>query len=62
MSGLIDSITGLAFGESLQWSRRIGNAGLIIVSDNADAVGTMASEAGDTMITEDGNVMVTETT
>lgn len=62
MAGLIDSTTGLCFGESLQWSREIGNAGLTIVSDDADPPGNMTTEAGDTMITEASDTMVTETT
>lgn len=62
MPGLIDSATGLAFGESLQFQREIGGSGLTIVSDNADPIGTMITEAGDAMITEAGDTMVTETT
>lgn len=61
MPGLIVSTTGLAFGESLQWSREIGSAGLIIQSDDIDPIGNMITEAGDTMITEAGDTMVTET-
>ena len=34
MSGLVDSDTGLAFGDSLIWTDAIGGAGLTIVTSN----------------------------
>lgn len=63
MSGLIDTGSrALMFGESLQFQREIGSAGLTVVSDDLDPAGNMITEAGDTMITEAGDTMVTETT
>jgi len=61
MGGLIDSSTGLAFGEGLQFQTPIGGAGLTIQVNTPPPTGSvMITEATDRMITETGDVMITE--
>lgn len=58
MPGLIDTNTGLAFGEGLIWlADGLGGAGLTILAVPPEAMDT---ETGDEMITELGVVMETE--
>lgn len=58
MSGLIDTNTGLVFGESLIWlADGLGGATLIIQAIPPEAMDT---ETGDEMITELGVIMETE--
>ena len=61
MGGLIDTNTGLHFGEGLIWMNPIGGGGLTIVTTGPTPPGNMITEASDNMITEDGNQMITET-
>ena len=61
MSGLVDTDTGLAFGDSLQSQTAIGGAGLTVVVNAPPPTGSiMITEGGDTMITEAGDTMITE--
>ncbi len=62
MLGLIDSTEGLVFGDTLQFQREIGSAGLIIVSDSIVIAGSMVNEAGVLMVNESSVQMVTQTT
>lgn len=62
MPGLIDSSEGLSFGDTLQFQREIGSAGLIIVSDDFVAAGSMITEASVLMVDESSVQMVTQTT
>lgn len=58
MSGLIDTTTGLTFGEGLIWlADGLGGAGFTIQAIPAEAMDT---ETGDEMITELGVIMETE--
>lgn len=60
MPGLTDSITGLQFGEGLQWGTPIGGAGLdIVVSGDVPAT-AMLYEDGTAMLYEDGTYMLYE--
>lgn len=59
MSGLIDTNTGLRFGDGLIWAAPIGGAGLDIVTDPTPN-NAMISEGGVDMITEAGVFMITE--
>lgn len=58
MSGLIDTTTGLTFGEGLIWlADGLGGGGLTILAVPPEA---MDDENGDEMITELGIIMETE--
>ena len=58
MTGLIDTTTGLTFGEGLNWlADGLGGAGLTILAIPSEAMDT---ETGDEMITELGVIMETE--
>lgn len=59
MPGLIDSNTGLSFGEGLQWQTPIGGAGLDIVTDTTPAT-AMLYEDGSPMLYESGDFMLYE--
>ena len=58
MAGLIDTDTGLTFGEGLIWlADGLGGVGLVIQAIPAEA---MITQDGDEMITQTGIVMETQ--
>lgn len=62
MPGLIDSTEGLSLGDTLQFQREIGSAGLIIVSDDYVVAGSMITEDSVLMVDESSVQMVTQPT
>lgn len=60
MAGLIDSTTGLAFGQGLEFQTQIGTAGLIITVDPGPGIELTTDDGSIYLLSDDGSLYLTE--